>query len=99
MVYIEGWGFYIEYFLFEFGFYFDLYFNFGCLVMELWCVCCLVVDIGFYYYQWMCQQVVDYLMENMLNLEGDVINVIDCYIVFVGQVIVYKIGMLEIFCL
>lgn len=72
IVYIEGWGLYIEEFVKDMGFYKDFYFDFGCLVMEFWCVCRFVVDMGIYVKKWMCEEVVDYFVENMLNFEYDV---------------------------
>lgn len=53
-MYVEGWGLYFELVLKEMGLYEDLYLDFGCFVMELWCVCWLVVDIGIYVMKWIC---------------------------------------------
>lgn len=99
IVYVEGWVLYVEQLGKDIGFYKDLLFDYGCFSDELLCVDCFVLDIGVYYKYWMCQQMVDFFYVYFSEDELDVQVEIDCYIIWLGQVFVYKMGELKILVL
>lgn len=81
------------------GIYEILYEDFGCLIYEMWCVVCLVIDIGVYSKGWSCEQVLVYLCDYIVLSEYEVIIEVDCYIFWLGQVLSYKLGEIVIVCL
>lgn len=96
IVYVEGWVLYVESLGKELGFFIDFYQWYGCFFDEQLCVMCLVVDIGLYVKGWMCEWVIQYMLDNFFMVESDIVFEVECYIVWFGQVLGYKIGQLEI---
>jgi uncharacterized protein (DUF885 family) len=56
----------------------------------------MVVDTGIHHYDWSEQEAMDYMLENTPMTEGDIRNEVRRYIVWPGQAISYKTGMLTI---
>lgn len=79
------------------GIYVMFYQCFGYFIYQMWCVVWLVVDIGIYYDGWMWQQVIDYFIDNIVLFDCEIVNEVDCYISWLGQVLFYEIGYLKIF--
>jgi len=95
-VYSEGWALYSETLPKEIGLYKDPYSDFGRLSGELWRACRLVVDTGVHHYRWTREEGIDYYMNNTANPEGDCIGMVERHIVWPGQAVSYKIGMLKV---
>ena len=95
-VFSEGWALYSETLPKEIGLYKDPYSDFGRLSGELWRACRLVVDTGIHHYQWTREEGIDYYMTNTANPEGDCVGMVERHIVWPGQAVSYKIGMLKI---
>tara|TARA_A100001037_G_scaffold91553_1_gene82937 strand:+ start:319 stop:2106 length:1788 start_codon:yes stop_codon:yes gene_type:complete len=95
-VYAEGWALYSETLPKEIGLYKDPYSDFGRLSGELWRACRLVVDTGVHHYKWTREEGIDYYMNNTANPEGDCIGMVERHIVWPGQAVSYKIGMIKI---
>ena len=94
-VYSEGWALYSETLPKEIGLYKDPYSDFGRLSGELWRACRLVVDTGIHHYRWTREEGIDYYMNNTANPEGDCVGMVERHIVWPGQAVSYKIGMLK----
>jgi len=95
-VFSEGWALYSETLPKEIGLYKDPYSDFGRLSGELWRACRLVVDTGIHHYRWTREEGIDYYMYNTANPEGDCVGMVERHIVWPGQAVSYKIGMLKI---
>ena len=95
-VYAEGWALYSETLPKEIGLYKDPYSDFGRLSGELWRACRLVVDTGVHHYKWTREEGIDYYMNNTANPEGDCIGMVERHIVWPGQAVSYKIGMIKV---
>ena len=95
-VYAEGWALYSETLPKEIGLYKDPYSDFGRLSGELWRACRLVVDTGVHHYKWTREKGIDYYMNNTANPEGDCIGMVERHIVWPGQAVSYKIGMIKV---
>ena len=95
-VYSEGWALYSETLPKEVGLYKDPYSDFGRLSGELWRACRLVVDTGIHYYRWTREEGIEYYRSNTANPEGECVKMVERHIVWPGQAVSYKIGMLKI---
>lgn len=95
-VFAEGWALYSETLPKEIGLYKDPYSDFGRLSGELWRACRLVVDTGVHHYKWTREEGIDYYMKNTANPEGDCIGMVERHIVWPGQAVSYKIGMIKV---
>jgi len=95
-VYAEGWALYSETLPKEIGLYKDPYSDFGRLSGELWRACRLVVDTGVHHYKWTREEGIDYYLNNTANPEGDCIGMVERHIVWPGQAVSYKIGMIKV---
>ena len=95
-VFSEGWALYSETLPKEIGLYKDPYSDFGRLSGELWRACRLVVDTGVHHYKWTREEGIDYYMNNTANPEGDCIGMVERHIVWPGQAVSYKIGMIKV---
>ena len=94
--FIEGWGLYAESLGDEMGLYDDPYSKFGQLMYEIWRASRLVVDTGMHYLRWDRPKAIDFMVENTVKQELEVVAEIDRYIVWPGQALAYKIGQLKI---
>jgi len=94
--YVEGWGLYSELLAKELGFYEDPYTNFGRLNFEMMRAIGLVVDTGMHSQQWTRQQAIDYFTANSAQPLDNITKEIDRYIMWPGQAVSYKVGMLKI---
>ena len=95
-VFAEGWALYSETLPKEIGLYKDPYSDFGRLSGELWRACRLVVDTGVHHYKWTRDEGIEYYMNNTANPEGDCIGMVERHIVWPGQAVSYKIGMIKV---
>jgi len=95
-VYSEGWALYSEALPKEVGLYKDPYSDFGRLSGELWRACRLVVDTGIHHYRWTREEGIEYYRSNTANPEGECVKMVERHIVWPGQAVSYKIGMLKI---
>jgi len=95
-VFSEGWALYSETLPKEIGLYKDPYSDFGRLSGELWRACRLVVDTGVHHYKWTREEGIDYYMNNTANPQGDCIGMVERHIVWPGQAVSYKIGMIKV---
>ena len=95
-VYAEGWALYSETLPKEIGLYKDPYSDFGRLSGELWRACRLVVDTGVHHYKWTREEGIEYYMNNTANPEGDCIGMVERHIVWPGQAVSYKVGMIKV---
>lgn len=95
-VFSEGWALYSETLPKEIGLYKDPYSDFGRLSGELWRACRMVVDTGIHHYRWSREEGIEYYLQNTANPEGDCIGMVERHIVWPGQAVSYKVGMLKI---
>ncbi len=95
-VFSEGWALYSETLPKEIGLYKDPYSDFGRLSGELWRACRMVVDTGIHHYRWTREEGIEYYLQNTANPEGDCIGMVERHIVWPGQAVSYKVGMLKI---
>lgn len=94
--YGEGWALYTEWLGKEMGFYEDPYSDFGRLSYEVFRAARLVVDTGLHHYQWTREQAIEYMLETTPMTEGDITPEVERYIVWPGQAVSYKTGMIFI---
>lgn len=94
--YGEGWALYTEWLGKEMGFYEDPYSDFGRLSYEVFRAVRLVVDTGIHHHRWSREEAIEYMLENTPMTEGDITPEVERYIVWPGQAVSYKIGMLTI---
>lgn len=97
--YIEGWGLYAERLGKEAGLYQDPYSDLGRLSMEIHRAARLVVDTGLHSKRWSRDQAIQYLRENTMLSELDIVREVNRYIATPGQANCYKIGQLRILAL
>jgi uncharacterized protein (DUF885 family) len=96
----EGWALYAELLAHELGFYDgDPYGNIGRLQGELFRAVRLVVDTGVHAQGWTFAEATDYMVENTGFPRDEVEAEVSRYIVWPGQAVSYKIGMLELLAL
>ncbi|TGY88298.1 DUF885 domain-containing protein [Marinicauda algicola] len=94
--YGEGWALYAERLGKDMGFFEDPYNDFGRLSYELFRAVRLVVDTGIHSKRWTREDAIEYMMENTPMTEGDITPEVERYIVWPGQALSYKIGMMTI---
>lgn len=94
--YGEGWALYAENLGKEMGFFTDPYQDFGRLSYEVFRAARLVVDTGIHHYQWTEELANAYMLEATPMPAGDIANEVRRYIVWPGQAVSYKVGMLTI---
>lgn len=98
--YIEGWALYSEQVAYELGMYEnDPFGNLGRLQAELFRAVRLVVDTGLHDKRWTREQAISYMSEKTGSAESDVTSEIERYMVWPGQALGYKLGMLKILSL
>jgi uncharacterized protein (DUF885 family) len=74
----------------------DPYSDLGRLKAELFRAVRLVVDTGLHYKKWTREQAIKYMSETTGTVESDVVVEIDRYMVWPGQALGYKLGMINI---
>ena len=94
--YSEGWALYAERLAWEQGFQEEPFNNLGRLQAELLRAVRLVVDTGIHYKRWTREQAIDYMASTTGMAMTDVESEIERYIVWPGQALAYKVGMLKI---
>jgi uncharacterized protein (DUF885 family) len=95
--FVEGWGLYSERLANEMGLYSSDVDRIGMLSFDSWRACRLVVDTGMHAMGWTRQQAIDYMTENTVLAENNIVNEVDRYITWPGQALAYKLGQREIF--
>jgi uncharacterized protein (DUF885 family) len=94
--YVEGWGLYAERLASEMGLYSSGLDSLGILSYDAWRACRLVVDTGMHAEGWSRQQAIDYMTQNSLLAENNIVNEVDRYLTWPGQALAYKVGQMEI---
>lgn len=94
--YVEGWGLYAERLADEMGLYSGDLDRIGMLSYDAWRSCRLVVDTGMHAEGWSRQQAIDYMTENSILAENNIVNEVDRYLTWPGQALAYKVGQIEI---
>jgi uncharacterized protein (DUF885 family) len=94
--FMEGWGLYSERLADEMGLYSSDVDRIGMLSYDAWRACRLVVDTGMHSMGWSRQQAIDYMKENSVLAENNIVNEVDRYLSWPGQALAYKIGQREI---
>ena len=56
----------------------------------------MVVDTGIHHYRWTREESIEYYRNNTANPEGECVKMVERHIVWPGQAVSYKIGMLKI---
>lgn len=98
--YVEGWALYSEQVAYEMGLYEnDPFGNLGRLKAELFRAVRLVVDTGMHAKKWSREQAIDYMASTTGTEKSDVVSEIERYMVWPGQALGYKLGMLKILSL
>jgi uncharacterized protein (DUF885 family) len=94
--YSEGWALYSELLAKEMGQYKDdVMGDVGRLKAELFRAVRLVVDTGIHHKKWTRQQAIDYMMTVGAVVESDAVAEVERYMVWPGQALGYKLGMIE----
>jgi len=92
----EGWALYAERLALEVGLAEDPYDELGILQSELFRSVRLVVDTGMHYKRWTREEAMDY-MKSITGMSDTEVRVeIERYIVWPGQALSYKVGMIKI---
>ncbi|MEE9231383.1 MAG: DUF885 domain-containing protein [Acidobacteriota bacterium] len=94
--FVEGWALYAERLADDMGLYSSDLDRMGMLSYEAWRACRLVVDTGMHAKGWSRQQAIDFMLNNTVLAENNIVNEVDRYIVWPAQALAYKIGQLEI---
>jgi len=94
--YSEGWALYAERLAWETGFQTEPYSNLGRLQAELLRAVRLVVDTGIHHKRWTREKAIEYMASTTGFAMTDVESEIERYIVWPGQALAYKVGMLKI---
>lgn len=95
--YVEGWALYSEKVAAEMGMYKgDPFSDLGRLKAELFRAVRLVVDTGLHYKRWSREKAIKYMAQTTGTVESDVVAEIERYMVWPGQALGYKLGMINI---
>ena len=95
--YVEGWALYSEQVAAEMGLYEnDPFSDLGRLQAELYRAVRLVVDTGLHYKKWSREKAIEYFASTTGTEMSDVVSEIERYMVWPGQALGYKLGMLKI---
>jgi uncharacterized protein (DUF885 family) len=97
--FVEGWGLYSERLADDMGLYTGDLDRIGMLSYDAWRSCRLVVDTGLHAMGWTRQQAIDYMLENSLLAENNIVNEVDRYLARPAQALAYKAGQIEILAL
>ncbi|MFC3195854.1 DUF885 domain-containing protein [Marinicella sediminis] len=95
--YVEGWALYSELVAKEMGMYEnDPYSDLGRLKAELFRAVRLVVDTGLHHKRWTREEAIEYMAGSTGTVESDVVAEIERYMVWPGQALGYKLGMIKL---
>jgi uncharacterized protein (DUF885 family) len=94
--FVEGWGLYSERLADDMGLFTSDLDRIGMLSYDAWRACRLVVDTGMHTMGWSRQQAIDYMLENSVLAENNIVNEVDRYLTWPGQALAYKVGQIEI---
>jgi len=95
--YVEGWALYAELVAKEMGMYDgDPFGDLGRLKAELFRAVRLVVDTGLHHKKWSREEAIKYMAESTGTVDSDVVAEIERYMVWPGQALGYKMGMIKI---
>lgn len=94
--YAEGWALYAERLAWELGYEKDPFDNLGRLQAEVFRAVRLVVDTGMHQKRWSREQALAYLIDKTGMAEVEATAEIERYLVWPGQALGYKLGMLKI---
>lgn len=94
--FVEGWGLYSERLADEMGLYSTGVDRIGMLSYDAWRACRLVVDTGMHAKGWSRQRAIEYMTENSILAENNIVNEVDRYLTWPAQALAYKMGQLEI---
>jgi len=97
--FVEGWALYTERLADDMGLYTSDLDRIGMLSYDAWRACRLVVDTGMHAMGWSRQQAIDYMLENSVLAENNIVNEVDRYLTWPGQALAYKVGQIEILAL
>jgi uncharacterized protein (DUF885 family) len=92
----EGWALYSEQLALEAGLAPDPYDELGILQSEIFRAVRLVVDTGIHYKKWTREQAIDYMKSKTGMSDTECRVEIERYIVWPGQALSYKVGMIKI---
>lgn len=92
----EGWALYAERLALEVGLAEDPYDELGILQSELFRAVRLVVDTGMHYKKWTREEAMKYMKSKTGMSDTEVRVEIERYIVWPGQALSYKVGMIKI---
>ena len=92
----EGWALYAERLALEVGLANDLYDELGILQSEIFRAVRLVVDTGMHYKRWTREEAMEYMKSKTGMSDTEVRVEIERYIVWPGQALSYKVGMIKI---
>ena len=92
----EGWALYSEQLALEAGLAPDLYDELGILQSEIFRAVRLVVDTGIHYKKWTREEAIAYMKANTGMSDTECRVEIERYIVWPGQALSYKVGMIKI---
>lgn len=92
----EGWALYSEQLALEAGLAPDPYDELGILQSEIFRAVRLVVDTGIHYKKWTREQAIDYMKTKTGMSDTECRVEIERYIVWPGQALSYKVGMIKI---
>ena len=92
----EGWALYSEQLALEAGLAPDLYDELGILQSEIFRSVRLVVDTGIHYKKWTREEAIEYMKAKTGMSDTECRVEIERYIVWPGQALSYKVGMIKI---
>ena len=92
----EGWALYAERFALEVGLAENPYDELGILQSEIFRAVRLVVDTGMHYKRWTREEAMEYMKSKTGMSDTEVRVEIERYIVWPGQALSYKVGMIKI---
>ena len=92
----EGWALYAERLSLEAGLAPDPYDELGILQSEIFRAVRLVVDTGIHYKKWTREEAIDYMKAKTGMSDTECRVEIERYIVWPGQALSYKVGMIKI---
>ena len=91
----EGWALYAERLALEVGLAENPYDELGILQSEIFRAVRLVVDTGMHYKRWTREEAMEYMKANTGMSDTEVRVEIERYIVWPGQALSYKVGMIK----